>query len=44
LRISLTVKHVRLATDQELEAGTCGTGFFKIEIGDGPESEGGMLH
>jgi len=23
---------VRLATSQEQEAGTCGTGFFKIEI------------
>jgi len=44
LRISLHVKHVRLATDQEQEAGTCGTGFFKIEIGDSPGSEGGLLH
>jgi FKBP-type peptidyl-prolyl cis-trans isomerase SlyD len=32
LRISLKVHHVRLATSQEQEAGTCGTGFFKIEI------------
>jgi FKBP-type peptidyl-prolyl cis-trans isomerase SlyD len=44
LRISLTVNHVRLATDQEQEAGTCGTGFFKIELGDTPGSAGGLLH
>jgi len=44
LRISLKVSRVRLATDQEQEAGTCGTGFFKIEIGDTPGSAGGLLH
>jgi FKBP-type peptidyl-prolyl cis-trans isomerase SlyD len=44
LRISLKVNRVRLATDQEQEAGTCGTGFFKIEIGDTPGSAGGLLH
>ena len=44
LRISLKVNHVRLATDQEQEAGTCGTGFFKIELGDTPGSAGGLLH
>ena len=32
LRISLKVNLVRLATSQEQEAGTCGAGFFKIEI------------
>ena len=32
LRISLKVNLVRLATAQEQEAGTCGTGFFKIEV------------
>jgi FKBP-type peptidyl-prolyl cis-trans isomerase SlyD len=44
LRISLKVNHVRLASDQEQEAGTCGTGFFKIELGDTPGSAGGLLH
>jgi len=45
LRLSLQVTDVRLATDQEQEAGTCGTGFFKIEIGDTPASSGGgLLH
>jgi hypothetical protein len=33
-----------MATEQEQEAGTCGTGFFKIEIGDAPDSNGGLLH
>ncbi len=45
LRLSLQVTDVRLATDQEQEAGTCGTGFFKIEIGDTTASSGGgLLH
>ena len=44
LRLNLKVNHVRLATDQEQEAGTCGTGFFKIEIGDAPDSPAGLLH
>jgi len=44
LRLSLEVNHVRMATEQEQEAGTCGTGFFKIEIGDAPDSNGSLLH
>jgi FKBP-type peptidyl-prolyl cis-trans isomerase SlyD len=44
LRIHLKVNHVRMATTAEQEAGTCGTGFFKIEIGDTPGSAGGLLH
>jgi FKBP-type peptidyl-prolyl cis-trans isomerase SlyD len=44
LRLSLKVAHVRLATQQEQESGTCGTGFFKIEIGDSPDGSGGLLH
>ncbi|NDD23112.1 MAG: peptidylprolyl isomerase, partial [Betaproteobacteria bacterium] len=43
LRLSLKVNHVRMATEQEQEAGTCGTGFFKIEIGDAPDTDG-LLH
>ena len=30
LRLSLKVNHVRLATEQEQQAGTCGTGFFQV--------------
>jgi len=44
LRLSLKVNHVRLATQQEQESGTCGTGFFKIEIGDSPDGSGSLLH
>ena len=41
LRLSLKVNHVRLATPEEQEAGTCGTGFFKIV----PQAPGGAsLH
>jgi len=32
LRISLTVESVRAATDEESERGSCGTGFFKIQV------------
>jgi FKBP-type peptidyl-prolyl cis-trans isomerase SlyD len=31
IRISLTVGHVREATDEEIENGTLGTGFFRIQ-------------
>jgi FKBP-type peptidyl-prolyl cis-trans isomerase SlyD len=44
LRLSLKVNHVRLATPEEQEAGTCGTGFFKIEIGGEPGAPGSLLH
>jgi FKBP-type peptidyl-prolyl cis-trans isomerase SlyD len=30
LRLSLKVNHVRLATEHEQQAGTCGTGFFQV--------------
>ncbi len=30
LRLSLKVNHVRLATEQEQQDGTCGTGFFQV--------------
>ena len=33
LRLSLRINQIRSATEQELQAGTCGTGFFKIEVG-----------
>jgi FKBP-type peptidyl-prolyl cis-trans isomerase SlyD len=31
IRISLKVEHVREATDEEIESGTLGTGFFRIQ-------------
>ncbi len=36
LRLSLKVHAVREATEEEVGAGTCGTGFFRIEVGEGP--------
>ena len=34
LRLSLTVKSVREATPEEIESGTAGTGFFKVQLQD----------
>ena len=33
LRLALTVESVREATEAEIGQGSCGTGFFKIELG-----------
>ena len=33
IRLSLNVKAVREASEEEVGRGTCGTGFFKIEVG-----------
>ena len=33
IRISMKVESVREATDEEIERGSCGTGFFKLQIG-----------
>lgn len=38
LRLSLKVHAVREATEEEIGAGTCGTGFFRIEVGE-PERD-----
>ena len=34
IRISIQVESVREATEEELERGTCGTGFFKLEVAE----------
>lgn len=44
LRLHLTVASVREATEAEIGRGTCGTGFFRIEVGDQESSEGKTLH
>jgi FKBP-type peptidyl-prolyl cis-trans isomerase SlyD len=44
LRLSLKVTHVRSASNEEQEAGTCGTGFFKIETDGEPDASSGLLH
>lgn len=36
LRVSLVVHHVREATEQEIGAGTLGTGFFKLQTSGSP--------
>lgn len=44
LRLSLRVEAVREARVEEIGRGTCGTGFFRIEVGDEPSSGGRTLH
>ena len=44
LRLHLTVAGVREATETEIGRGTCGTGFFRIEVGEHESSEGKTLH
>jgi FKBP-type peptidyl-prolyl cis-trans isomerase SlyD len=36
IRLSLTVVAVREATEEEIGQGSCGTGFFRIDVADGP--------
>ena len=44
LRLHLKVAAVRDATEEEVGRGTCGTGFFRIEVGEQETSEGKTLH
>jgi FKBP-type peptidyl-prolyl cis-trans isomerase SlyD len=47
IRISLKVEAVREATDEEIERGSCGTGFFHLQVGpadDGEEPSDRTLH
>jgi FKBP-type peptidyl-prolyl cis-trans isomerase SlyD len=44
LRLQLTVAAVREATEAEVGSGSCGTGFFKIEVGDAGTATGPTLH
>ena len=44
LRLHLKVAAVRDATEEEVGRGTCGTGFFRIEVGEQESSEGKTLH
>ncbi len=39
LRLSLKVEAVRAATEEEVGHGSCGTGFFKIEIGEAKSND-----
>ena len=44
LRLHLRVAAVREATEVEIGQGSCGTGFFKIEVGEHGSSDGQTLH
>jgi FKBP-type peptidyl-prolyl cis-trans isomerase SlyD len=44
LRLQLKVEAVREATEAEIGRGTCGTGFFRIEVGEQESSDGKTLH
>jgi FKBP-type peptidyl-prolyl cis-trans isomerase SlyD len=46
LRLHLKVEAVREATESEVGQGSCGTGFFKIEVGENhlPADPNRQLH
>jgi FKBP-type peptidyl-prolyl cis-trans isomerase SlyD len=44
LRLSLKVESVREPTEAEVGSGSCGTGFFKIEVADEGTPIGPSLH
>jgi FKBP-type peptidyl-prolyl cis-trans isomerase SlyD len=44
IRLHLKVEGVREATEEEVGRGTCGTGFFRIEVGEQESSEGKTPH
>lgn len=44
LRLHLKVAAVRAASAEEVGRGTCGSGFFRIEVGEDPNPSGPTLH
>jgi FKBP-type peptidyl-prolyl cis-trans isomerase SlyD len=44
IRLSLKVEGVREATEEEIGRGTCGTGFFKIDVDSGALPPDATLH
>jgi FKBP-type peptidyl-prolyl cis-trans isomerase SlyD len=44
LRLHLMVRHVREATESELESGTAGTGFFRIAPSPDADEHGHTVH
>jgi len=44
LRLKLRIESVREATEEEIGRGTCGTGFFRVEIGEHGSSQDQTLH
>jgi len=44
IRISIQIESVREATAEELERRSCGTGFFKLQVGASDQLDDHMLH
>ena len=44
IRLHMKVEGVREATEEEIGRGSCGTGFFRIEVGGSGTSEERTLH
>ena len=44
LRIRIEVRAVREATEEELQRGSCGTGFFKLQVANDGSDEAPVLH
>jgi len=44
IRITVKVESVREATEEEVGRGSCGTGFFKIQVASDELPPGGLLH
>lgn len=44
IRITMKVESVREATEEEVGRGTCGTGFFKLQVASDGLPPGGLLH
>jgi FKBP-type peptidyl-prolyl cis-trans isomerase SlyD len=44
IRISLQIEAVREATEEEVGRGSCGTGFFKLQVASDKIPPDGLLH
>ncbi len=44
IRITMKVESVREATEEEVGRGSCGTGFFKLQVASEDLPPGGLLH
>jgi len=44
IRISLHVESVREATEEEVKRGSCGTGFFKLQVAPDADPSDHTLH
>lgn len=44
IRINLQIESVREATEEEVGRGSCGTGFFKLQVASDTQAPDGFLH